>query len=607
MRLSSRSISSLSLYNSLSRSVAPFKQLREGRISWYVCGPTVYDHSHLGHARTYVTFDIMRRILTRYFHQDVLYVMNITDIDDKIIHKAKKAWLLDAFKKENSKEEYVRVKKIIEAGVLEELGKSQRILEDIKTKSEQTNESAMQKKALKAEIDSMEMKIDMQMQAIDTLQKSEGTTEEMLHIVDDLMGEHLVSNTPNIEVDPAFTSEVAKFYEKSFNCAMKALNVLPADFVTRVSEYIPTIIVYIDGIISNGFAYESNGSVYFDTLKFNATEGHQYSKLANVILQGGLASDESTEKKSADDFALWKKAKHGEPSWDSPWGNGRPGWHIECTAMASDIFGDCIDIHSGGEDLKFPHHDNEIAQAEAFHGCNHWVSCFLHSGQLQIKDRKMSKSLKNFILIDDVLKEYSADEVRMFFALQPWGKSISYSRESMEEAKVKCKQMSDFFSRIESRKRNFRDEKSRWCSDDNQMLEHLAVLSETVQRQFLDNLNYNKVLYSVFESISVVNEYEQKEISKVSVLCKFQRFFIDLLDILGFSGFSSFSVGKDEESLVQALNTLCKFRGDVRKIGIKLKDDSLLTLCDQVRSTCSDSLKITLEDTKKGSIWRHIV
>ena len=269
-------------------------------INWYMCGPTVYDAAHLGHARTYLTFDIIRRILSNYFHYDVSLCMNITDIDDKIIQRS--------------------------------------------------NE---QKKNF---------------------------------------------------------AEFAKFWEDSFFKDMRALNIMYPNYITRVSEYIPEIISFIEEIIKKGYAYEKNGSVYFDIEEYKKGN-HLYAKLVpqdkNQNLdelqetEGALSKDNTQEKKNKGDFALWKTSKKDEPFWDSPWGKGRPGWHIECSVMSSSIFGDSLDIHSGGIDLKFPHHDNEIAQTEAHDDSKQWINYFLHTGHLKIEGLKMSKSLKNFKKITD--------------------------------------------------------------------------------------------------------------------------------------------------------------------------------------------------------------
>jgi len=229
-------------------------------VTWYTCGPTVYDHSHMGHAKTYVTFDILRRIMTDYFGYDIYLCMNITDIDDKII------------KRSNEK------------------------------------------------------------------------------------------NQP-------FT-ELARHFENEFLDDMDRLNVALPDVITRVSEYVPEIVAFIEQIIKNGYAYESNGSVYFDVAKFKASPDHRYARMAGsmaeddeLIAEGeGVLTGAQVDKKDKRDFALWKKSKENEPFWESPWGQGRPGWHIECSAMAASIFKTWpIDIHTGGVDLRFPHHDNEVA------------------------------------------------------------------------------------------------------------------------------------------------------------------------------------------------------------------------------------------------------
>ena len=203
--------------------------------------------------------------------------------------------------------------------------------------------------------------------------------------------------------DPSIFRAHAARYEAEFLEDMALLGVRAPSVLTRVSEYMPEVVAYIQEIERQGFAYLAQGSVYFDTGAFRSG-GHVYGKLAPWSVDAAGLSGEPREdgKRHASDFALWKARKPGEPGWDSPWGAGRPGWHIECSAMASDLVGAKLDIHTGGEDLKFPHHDNELAQAEArFHGCrcHQWVNYFLHSGHLGIDGLKMSKSLKNFVSI----------------------------------------------------------------------------------------------------------------------------------------------------------------------------------------------------------------
>jgi len=278
--------------------------------------------------------------------------------------------------------------------------------------------------------------------------------------------------------------EVSRKYEREFMEDMKRLNVGLPSVITRVSEYIPEIIAFIEKIIANGFAYESNGSVYFDVGKFSASPDHRYNKLepgasndAFRVNEGeGVLTDENTvasEKRGTKDFALWKKSKAGEPKWDSPWGEGRPGWHIECSAMAGSLLPTPpIDIHTGGVDLKFPHHDNEVAQSEAFYNNDCWVNNFWHTGHLHIAGRKMSKSLKNFITIKAILERYNARQVRFLFLVHNWSSLMNYSEEnSWAEAVFKEKQFSEFFRSVKAHTRNLSigTTEQRWGQRDFQL------------------------------------------------------------------------------------------------------------------------------------------
>ena len=243
-------------------------------------------------------------------------------------------------------------------------------------------------------------------------------------------------------------TEISRKYENEFMEDMKKLNVGLPTVITRVSEYMPEIIAYIEKIIQNGFAYESNGSVYFDVEAFSASPDHRYNKLepgaandAQRVEEGeGVLTSQGTDKRGPKDFALWKKSKPGEPKWESPWGEGRPGWHIECSAMAGSILPEPpIDIHTGGVDLKFPHHDNEVAQSEAYYQNDNWVNNFWHTGHLNIEGLKMSKSLKNFITIKAILDKYNARQIRFVFLLHNWSSLMNYSDATWVEAMAKEK------------------------------------------------------------------------------------------------------------------------------------------------------------------------
>lgn len=312
----------LNLYNSLTRSKEAFVSIHPGKIGMYVCGITVYDHCHLGHARTMVSFDVIVRYL-RSQGYDVTYVRNITDIDDKIIARA---------------------------------------------------------------------------------------------------------NERGVSINELTAKYIAVMHDDA-----KALNTLPPDFEPRATEHIETIIQLINQLLEKGNAYVSeNGDVCYQVDTFK-----EYGKLSHKDLDGlmsGARVDVVKEKRSPLDFVLWKKAKAHEPSWPSPWGDGRPGWHIECSAMAMNELGEQFDIHGGGLDLQFPHHENEIAQSEAATDkpfANYW----LHVGMLQVNNEKMSKSLGNFLTISDVLTIHHPEVIRYFLLSSHYRSPLNYSEENIANAK----------------------------------------------------------------------------------------------------------------------------------------------------------------------------
>ena len=310
------------IYNTLTRRKEPFKPLVDGKVSMYVCGMTVYDYCHLGHARVMVAFDVITRYL-RHRGYDVTYVRNITDIDDKILKRA------------------------------EENG-----------------------------------------EPIDAL------TERMI---------------------------VAMHEDEA------RLNVLPPSQEPRATRHIDDIIAMIETLIDKGFAYAAaNGDVYYRVRKFT-----DYGKLNNRQLddmRSGARVDVDVHKEDPLDFVLWKAAKPGEAHWHSPWGDGRPGWHIECSAMSTCCLGDTFDIHGGGPDLTFPHHENEIAQSEAATGKT-YVNTWMHAGAVRVNQEKMSKSLGNFFTIRDVLAEHDPEVVRYLLVASHYRSAINYSVDSLVEAR----------------------------------------------------------------------------------------------------------------------------------------------------------------------------
>lgn len=269
----------------------------------------------------------------------------------------------------------------------------------------------------------------------------EGAEEILLPYLDSLYKETVDTS------DHTIFTDLTRSMEKAFMNDMDALNVLRPDVITRVTEYVPQIVTFVEQIVEKGFAYEANGSIYFDIAAFERA-GNTYARLRpesknDKALQEegeGSLSKNLDGKKSLGDFALWKKSKPGEPYWPSPWSSGRPGWHIECSVMASDKLGAQMDIHSGGIDLAFPHHDNELAQSEAFfHQCemgqHTWVKYFFHLGHLSIAGSKMSKSLKNFQTIQDALaKTYTARNMRIVFLMSRWNDGVEISPEMRKQA-----------------------------------------------------------------------------------------------------------------------------------------------------------------------------
>jgi len=347
--------------------------------------------------------------------------------------------------------------------------------------------------------------------AYDHFKAGETSIELAQQLVDDsadVLALSLDKNGASV-TDPSISRSLARFWEAKFFEDMARLRVSEPDTLTRVTEYVPEIVAFVERIIQNGYAYEVTGSVYFDTNKFDATENHAYAKLEpwskgnkELLEEGEGALSNTAGRRSMADFALWKASKPGEPFWPSPWGPGRPGWHIECSVMASAVLGDNIDIHSGGIDLAFPHHDNEIAQAEAYHECNAWINYFLHTGHLHIEGLKMSKSLKNFITIDEILQKHSARQLRLAFLTQLWNSKMDYS-ESLMAGEVKTIEMTmnNFFTIAKALIRQARAEQT--VPDGNHQYHgpERALIDELYQAQD----RFREALCDSFDTPSAVN------------------------------------------------------------------------------------------------------
>jgi len=359
----------MKVYSTLSRRLEEFKPLKKGRVRMYVCGVTPYDYSHLGHLRPAVFFDVVRRYF-KHLGYSVTYVVNFTDVDDKIIARAR--------------------------------------------------------------------------------EKNQNPLTYALPFILDY-----------------------------YRC-LSLLGVEPADYFPKVTAHIPTIITFIQRILKMGYAYEANGDVYFSVKRFKS-----YGKLSGRSVEDLVSTgriEASPLKKDPLDFALWKSAKPGEPSWDSPWGKGRPGWHIECSAMSIQYLGDTFDIHGGGSDLIFPHHENEIAQSRAATGKRIFAKYWMHNGMVTLKEEKMAKSTGKFIPMKDLLNQYSPDALRFFLLSVHYRSPVEYSEEVMGAHMSRVERFNSFFHRtrevlqdsLEQRRENLppMDEKLRsWTEEFHQAMQ----------------------------------------------------------------------------------------------------------------------------------------
>jgi cysteinyl-tRNA synthetase len=461
------------VFNTLSGKKETF-QPQASEVKMYVCGVTPYDECHLGHAMSYIIFDVIRRYL-RFRGYQVRYVQNVTDIDDKIIERASKR------------------------GV------------------------------------------------------------------------------------PA--AELAQKYTDSFFKDMDALNIERADIYPRATGEIAKITEVIQGLIDKGHAYPAGGSVYFRVKSFPG-----YGKLSRRNLESMMSScsiEMGREKEHPMDFALWKAAKPGEPYWESPWGQGRPGWHIECSAMSLKYLGESLDIHGGGQDLVFPHHENEIAQSECFTGVEPFVKYWLHNGMVQFGEEKMSKSLGNLITIKEALEKYSADALRIFVLSSHYRSPLTYSEAAIEAAKRGA-------DRLEQAANNPAGKGKKKADID------ISVYKDKFVEAMDDDFNTPQAIAVLFDLSKEINRASEAGCDSEDA----RKMLKNLSGVLGLilepsrqlvkepTGTPSAETGSEEEVI-----NLIRQREEMRKARKWAE-------ADEIRGRL-DKMGIILEDTPQGTAWRR--
>ncbi|MCD6401566.1 MAG: cysteine--tRNA ligase [Anaerolineales bacterium] len=458
----------IQIYNTLTRKKERFDPLEPGKVSMYVCGPTVYDKAHVGHAMSVIVFDIIRRYL-EYRGYNVRHVMNYTDVDDKIIQRAHQ-----------------------------------------------------------------------------------------------------------LKVDPLLLAEK---YINEFNHHLTDLNVLPATVLPRATREMDSIIKMVKGLIDKGHAYEVDGNVYFIV-----DSDPEYGKLSGRKLedmQAGNRIDIDRRKRNPMDFALWKASKPGEPAWDSPWGKGRPGWHIECSAMNLHHLGEQIDIHGGGNDLIFPHHENEIAQMECFTGkpfAKYWV----HNGMLQLSGEKMSKSVGNLITIEEFLGKYEADVLRMMILNSSYRSPLTYNDETIGHAQRALERLRSALRPAIS-------------GANGEPPEALIKQIERTRKGFIENMdddfNTAGALRVFFELVRAINQARDEGASQ-EALEMGQSLLRKLTGVLGLRLDKPIEAKSDANPFIELLV----------EIRSELREQELWGLADMIRDKLAD-LKVIVEDQNHASSW----
>ncbi len=475
---------SIKVYNSLTRRKEDFVPVEEGKVRMYVCGPTVYALSHIGHARSAVSFDVIYKYL-KYSGYEVKYARNYTDVDDKIIQRA----------------------------------------------------------------------------------NEEGVSSE----------------------------ELAERYIKAFDEDMDSLGVEIPNFRPKATGTIKKIIEVTETLIRKGAAYELNGDVYY-SVRLKKDYGRLSGKNIDE-LESGARVDVDERKKDPLDFALWKSSKPGEPAWDSPWSKGRPGWHIECSAMCMEWLGETIDIHGGGKDLIFPHHENEIAQSEAATGKTPYVKYWLHNGFVNIEKEKMSKSIGNILNIRDVLKDYTADALRLFLLSSHYRSPIDYTRDSLKDAEAA---MERYYKTVHRMKEEypsaFEVESCIHCIE-----ERVSEMTSAMD----DDFNTAEVVGFVFKEVTKANKLmdeakatgEKKGVwTEISYTLSLFREAGNILGLFARRPEEYFNERNSRAALpAEEIEGLIKEREEARK----RKD---FKAADAIRNGLLDK-GIVLEDSAKGTMW----
>ncbi|KAJ7129220.1 cysteinyl-tRNA synthetase [Mycena epipterygia] len=669
-RAASGNSSHLSLYNSLTHSKSQFIPIDPTgrRVTWYCCGPTVYDAGHLGHARNYLTTDVLRRIMKDYFGYEVVFVQNVTDVDDKIINRAREGHFLQQYKGDHPQisEQVITDTEAafnMYCALTPEVPlhiSSDEFLSWIPTQRSflETPVLDEQQTLLKMRLLTLDTAaVALQQARAGAIAESDRYYASVAPILS-LYLDHTLKGGLS-KNDHSIFSDFAARWEAHFNEDLRVLNCLLPTYTTRVSEFIAENIAFVQRIIDNGFAYAiPGGTVYFDVQAFEDS-GHFYAKLepgnrlneakaeesANEFVSDDLKTAEQLEieqeikmKRGPRDFAVWKKSRVGEPGWQAPWGYGRPGWHIECSAMASQVLGSHIDIHSGGIDLAFPHHDNELAQSEAYwfqdpkreEGPVQWVNYFIHMGHLSIAGSKMSKSLKNFVTIREALAngDWTPRRLRLLFMRGSWRGGIEISPTLRQEVDVWERTANNFFSNVralimEEEASNVSSARTPhlFRSQERELLNSLDKAQKEMHGALCDSFNTTLTLDILLGVITNTNSYmksNQKTPSSpdayfsLDAVTEAARWVTRMLLIFGFPGqpdsigwlveqSSNIDSAQSKESIaLPYIRVLSQFRDRVRQRALadasSDMSQDLLHLSDSLRDHDLIPLGVSLED-----------